>query len=204
MPVDCSPERLQRALDALRSSRAFGDGAGSLYQCYYRRILGFFLRKLQGSPESEDLTQNVFLNVFSRGPKCPADLPGFEAYLGTAARNAYIDAVRRQPELRSLEDDPALAEERLSAPPSQEEEAILQERARKLQAALDQLSPGQRVCLLLRSQGRSLREIAGLRGCAEDTVKALLHQGRTRLRRLLKGDFADFDLREEGSPNERG
>ena|GEM_PF-367465 len=195
-PVDCSPERLQRALTALRSSRVFAEGAVPLYRCYYRRILGFFLRR--GSPESEDLTQNVFLNVFRKGSGCPADLPGFEAYLLTAARNAYLDSLKPWPELRSFEDDPALAEERLLAPPSQEEEAIRRERNRKVQEALDRLSPGQRFCIMgLHLHGMSVKEIARRRGCAEGTVRALLQQARKRLRQLLPGTFDDFDLRED-------
>jgi RNA polymerase sigma-70 factor, ECF subfamily len=188
-------------LDVLRSVGISEEGAGPLYRCYYRRVLGFFLRKFR-HPEPEDLTQKVFLNVFLRGPKCPADLPGFKAYLLKAARNAYLSAVSGRPEWPSLEDNPALVEERLLGAPSQEEEAIRRERAQKVKEALDRLSPGQRFCIMLYYEGWKANEIAGLRGRTEGAVKALLHQGLTRLRLLLEGDFNDFDVRED--LNERG
>jgi RNA polymerase sigma-70 factor (ECF subfamily) len=184
-------------LNILRAGGDRDQGAGVLWRCLYRKILGFFLRASRGSPESEDLTQNVFLNVFMRGSKCPADLQGFEAYLLRAARHEYISAVRKRLVLLSLEDNQGLAEEQLLAQPSQEEEAIRHQRAQKVKEVLDQLSPGQRFCLMLSYEGWKPKEIARLRGCAEGTVKALLQQGRVRLRLLLEGDFDDFDVRED-------
>lgn len=195
--VDCSPERLQRALNILRARGDRDQGAGVLWRCLYRKILGFFLRVSRGSPESDDLTQNVFLNVFMRGSKCPEDLKGFEAYLLKAARNEYIGSMRKRIVQLSLEDNAGLPEEQLLAEPSQEEEAIRHQRAQKVKEAIDRLSPGQRFCIMLHYEGWKTKEIAGLRGRTEGAVKALLHQGLKRLRLFLEGDFDDFDVRED-------
>ena len=55
-------------------------------------------------------------------------------------------------------------------------------------AALAALPPRQRDAVILRLlDGRSTRDTAALMGCAEGTVKALLHQGVTNLRARLGG-----------------
>jgi RNA polymerase sigma-70 factor (ECF subfamily) len=55
-------------------------------------------------------------------------------------------------------------------------------------AALAALPPRQRDAVILRLlDGRSTRETADVMGCAEGTVKALLHQGVTNLRSRLGG-----------------
>jgi RNA polymerase sigma-70 factor, ECF subfamily len=195
--VDCSPERLQRALDILRARGDRDQGAGVLWRCLYRQLLSWFLRYSRNSPESEDITQTAFLKVLQMGARCPADITGFKAYFRTVMKNTYIDILKRRRKWRSFEEEPTVAEECLLSPPSQEEEALRQERVQKVKEALDRLSPGQRFCIMLHYQGWKPKEIARLRGCKEGTVKALLHQGRSRLRLLLEGDFDDFDIREE-------
>ena len=59
---------------------------------------------------------------------------------------------------------------------------------RSIHAAVAALPPRQRDAVLLRIvEGRSTREAARIMGCAEGTVKALLHQGVERLRESMGG-----------------
>jgi RNA polymerase sigma factor (sigma-70 family) len=184
---ECGPDPLQRALDVLRAGGDPEQGYARLLRCFQKRILNV-IRRTSRLLDFEGLTQETLMNVLGKGAACPAKLKEFEAYLFRAARNACISALRNRPQWLSLEDDPALVEERLAAPPSQEEEAIRRQESEKIRKALDQLSPGQRRCLMLTVQGHSRREIARLRRCDEETVKALLYQGRLRLRELLRED----------------
>ena len=60
--------------------------------------------------------------------------------------------------------------------------------SRSIHAAVAALPPRQRDAVLLRIlEGRSTRETASIMGCAEGTVKALLHQGVERLRQSMGG-----------------
>ena len=188
-PADCSPERMQRALDILRSSGNVDEGLGLLWRCLRPQLLGFFRRHVRGSPEPDDLTQEVLLRVLGKGPTCPKDVAGLKKYLFKAARNAFIDHVEEQSRRWSLEVDLDRAQEEFSPEPSPEEQAHLEQWAQVFREALGQLSPGQHFCLkLYYYDGLNPAEIARLRGCSEGTVKALLDQGRKRLRALLKRD----------------
>jgi RNA polymerase sigma-70 factor (ECF subfamily) len=73
------------------------------------------------------------------------------------------------------------------------EEAVRRERARRVQAALLELTFEHRAVLVLREiEGLSCEEVAGALGVAEGTVKSRLFRAREALRRRL------VDLIEEG------
>ncbi len=71
---------------------------------------------------------------------------------------------------------------------AREAEPLSAAESRSIHAAVAALPPRQRDAVLLRIvEGRSTREAAGIMGCAEGTVKALLHQGVERLRESMGG-----------------
>jgi RNA polymerase sigma-70 factor (ECF subfamily) len=71
---------------------------------------------------------------------------------------------------------------------AEEAEPLSAAESRSIHAAVAALPPRQRDAVLLRIlDGRSTRETARIMGCAEGTVKALLHQGVERLRESMGG-----------------
>jgi RNA polymerase sigma-70 factor (ECF subfamily) len=64
-----------------------------------------------------------------------------------------------------------------------------QEKFRRLDAALQQLSEEHRVVVLLHdTEGYKLEEIEGMTGIPVGTIKSRLHRARGRLREILQGD----------------
>ncbi len=75
-----------------------------------------------------------------------------------------------------------------ASPVAEEPEPLSAAERRSIHAAVAALPPRQRDAVLLRIlEGRSTREATGILGCAEGTVKALLHQGVERLRESMGG-----------------
>ena len=71
------------------------------------------------------------------------------------------------------------------------EDAITREEKMDLYTALDQLKPEYRVVLILKYfEDLSIKEISDAIGITESNVKALLHRGRKKLRKILLEDMA--------------
>jgi RNA polymerase sigma-70 factor (ECF subfamily) len=98
------------------------------------------------------------------------------------ARNAQASAAAKRteplPETSGVS-DPVATEA------SAEESLLARERERVLKEALEQLSPAQRECLVLRSQGFKYREIAELLALSVSTVGENIQRGLTKLKDLL-------------------
>jgi RNA polymerase sigma-70 factor (sigma-E family) len=124
--------------------------------------------------EAEDLVQDALIRAFARPMRAPH--PGAaEAYVRVIMVNLFIDSARRRsrrtraaPLLRVAQVTPDLADDVVSR------SAML--------AALRDLSPRQRSCVVLRYyEDLPLAEIAAALGVAEGTVKRYLSDAMTRL-----------------------
>lgn len=69
---------------------------------------------------------------------------------------------------------------------SVEESLLAKERINRVNRAMDQLSPAQRECLILRSQGLKYREIAGILNLSTSTVGENIQRGLDKLRGVDK------------------
>ena len=175
-----------------------------VFEDYAPAVTSFFARRGFGPEDCRDLTQETFLKAF-RG------LPRFrkEAELRTwvlrIAANVWKNALRSsQAEKRSaaktvsLEEIQSLAKPlaRVAAPhregrPSGPLDRVIRsEEQRMLRAAMEELPPKMRRCVLLRvDRGLKYREIASLMSVTEDTVKTQLYQARQRLKDRLGDHF---------------
>lgn len=177
---NCSAERLQKALDALRRDAPAEDGSLVLWRCRYRQVLGWFQGWTRQSPEAEPMASDVLWDVVRRKGDCPADLAGFDAYLWTAARYRLLSEVRRSARWQRVDLEALTVP--LALPATQEDDVLRAERSRKLEDALAQLSAAQQFCMVQRHvYGRSRAEIASLRNCDVETVKTHLRLARRRL-----------------------
>jgi RNA polymerase sigma-70 factor (ECF subfamily) len=72
--------------------------------------------------------------------------------------------------------------------PSSEDELLRRERLAQVQAAVNRLSPQQRLCLHLRTEGFRYREIAEILGVTDSTVYENLRRGLSRLIKDFHGE----------------
>ncbi len=143
-------------------------------------VFGFLRHSLGDRWAAEDVTQQVFLEVWQRGPAYDPDRASPLTWVMTIARSRAIDHHRRRvPEPR----DPAGAE-RLDEGADSELDDLL-ERWR-LSALLGRL-PAQESDLLRRRfyEGRSQAEIAADTGVPLGTVKSRMTSGLAKLREEL-------------------
>jgi RNA polymerase sigma-70 factor (ECF subfamily) len=205
-----------RAPDSLvlHHARRLHDPAGReaahryLHDAYYDRLRGFFSRQGLGPEKARDLTQETFLRV-SRGSGEFASAEELEAWLFRIARNVYLNdqrnrrAKKRDAAEQSLEQWME-AHGSVPEPPGNETESPLEaylerERHVLLARSLTKLPAKMRRCFVLRlHHGLSYQEIADRLGVSIGTVKAHLHQARSR----LNDELADLVDRSE-PPGER-
>ena len=173
-----------------------GDRAAftALVEKYKQPVVNFVCRSLRDEAESEDLAQNVFLQVYKSRARYERTAK-FSTWLFTIARNLCLNEIRRRSRhpAESLEETHAENEDQ---PQRQYEdkkvflpvENVLHgELSRKIEEALADLPENQRTAILLcRQDELSYEEIAKILGCSLSATKSLIHRGRETLKEKLK------------------
>ena len=148
------------------------------------RPLWAYLRRVTGSPElADDLVQDAFHRLL-KAPLGHADEALLAAYLYRIATNLVRDDWRRQSRWRRwLSPDPPPVET-AAASEAPEDGTMRRDVAR----AMAKLKPRERALLwLAHVEGRDHREIAGILGLKEGSVRVLLFRARARMGTLLGG-----------------
>jgi RNA polymerase sigma-70 factor, ECF subfamily len=174
-----APSRADRRL-AARLRRRDPQALRDLYDDVGASVFGFLRHALGDRGAAEDVMQQVFLEVWQRGPDFDPRLGSPLTWVMTIARSRAIDHLRRRiPEPR----DPAGAAGEDA--PADFELDELHERWR-LAALLGRL-PVQEADVLRRRfyEGRSQAEIAAETGVPLGTVKSRMVAGLARLREAL-------------------
>ena len=163
---------------------------------HHRRVYGLCYR-FTGSPaDAEDLTQDVFLKIYSNLASFDTGRGSLQVWITTMTRNLLVDNFRRTKNQRatsSLDDGWDQTEElkpvdRLTSQgPSPHEMAANKELQKMVQAALSHVSVELREAVILRDlQDMDYKEIAQVLGIPEGTVKSRISRGRAELARLLE------------------
>ena len=160
---------------------------------YKAKIYNYIYRMTGSSEDAEDLTQEVFIRMYTsidsfRGQS------SLNTWLFRIAGNLCIDRFRRsknRPPAYSL-DEPAgdAAQTQEIADRTYEPHRLLEnvEMAEQIQQALSQLPEKLRATLLLHDiEGMPYEEIAQVVGCPLGTVKSRLFNARMHLRQQLSG-----------------
>jgi RNA polymerase sigma-70 factor, ECF subfamily len=175
--------------DAARE--AFAD----LVESQQRRASRLALYLLRDPTEADEAVQDAFVKVFTHITSYREDLP-FEAWFNRILTNTCRDRRksrrrRQRWELGGLDRDAdhgSWIETVKSLGPSPEDSLLGQERREALAAAVDQLPARQReVFLLCHAEGQSPREVGGLTGLNESTVRVHLFRALRKLRSVLEG-----------------
>ncbi len=167
-----------------------------LVRAQHRRVYGLCYR-FTGSPvDAEDLTQEVFLKIYSNLASFDFRRGSLEVWIAAMTRNLLVDNFRRTRNQRatsSLDDGWESAEElkpvdRLVAGGlSPHDSAAKKELAKMVQEALARVSVELREAVILRDlEDLDYKEIAQVLGIPEGTVKSRISRGRAELARLLE------------------
>jgi len=167
-----------------------------LVRTHHRRVYGLCYRFTNNSADAEDLTQDVFLKIYSNLASFDMARGSLQVWITTMTRNLLVDNFRRTRNQRatgSLDEGWDMTDElkpidRLTATgASQHEVAAQKELAGMVQAALAQVSVELREAVILRDlQDLDYKEIAQVLGIPEGTVKSRISRGRAELARLLE------------------
>jgi RNA polymerase sigma-70 factor, ECF subfamily len=126
---------------------------------------------------SEDIIQETFLRLVRHTANANPD-DDFRGWVFRVAHNLSMDLHRSERRrFRGNETDAnPVSQEWVDPAPNPEEMILLSERLRRLRAALSQLTPKQRECLLLRAKGLRYREIAVVLGVSVQRVGELMQR----------------------------
>ena len=167
-----------------------------LVRTHHRRVYGLCYRFTGNPTDAEDLTQDVFLKVYSNLSSFDTGRGSLQVWITTMTRNLLVDNFRRTRNLRatgSLDEGWESVEElkpidRLTSKSQSPHEAAAQkELAKMVQSALARVSVELREAVILRDlQDMDYKEIAQVLGIPEGTVKSRISRGRAELARLLE------------------
>jgi RNA polymerase sigma-70 factor (ECF subfamily) len=166
---------------------------------YDRTVLSIALKYTGNTDDAKDLYQEVFIRAY-RGINNFQFRSEFSTWLYRIAVNVCLSYKNRNKEyLRvsiNVEDDDTdftkdASEQLVYEGSSPEEAAVGSELAEIVVAALETLSPRQKITFVLKHyEGYKIREIAEMLNCKEGTVKKYLFDAIKNLRKKLNGIYA--------------
>ncbi|HKD60975.1 MAG TPA: sigma-70 family RNA polymerase sigma factor [Terracidiphilus sp.] len=167
-----------------------------LVRSHHRRVYALCYRFTGNAADAEDLTQDVFLKIYSNLSSFDTARGSLQVWITTMTRNLLVDNFRRTRNQRATdsldagwdETDELRPVDRLQASgASPHEKAAQKELARMVQGALAKVSVELREAVILRDlQDMDYKEIAQVLSIPEGTVKSRISRGRAELARLLE------------------
>jgi len=161
-----------------------------LYRSHSKHVYSVCLRVLRNPADAEDMTQQVFLQLFRKIGTFRGD-SGFSTWLHRVTVNAVLMHLRRKKPTEMLvqsldEPNPDRDAPRELGP---DDTSMLGAVDRlNLKRAISRLPPGYKRFFLLHVIGFRHREIARRLRCTVGCSKSQLHKARKRLQRLLGGE----------------
>ncbi len=156
----------------------------TIYDCYHRLVYGIALRILGDSMAAEDVTQAVFIKVWS-APEAFRD-GNFGAWIGRVARNRSLDFLRS----RAVRGEGEFATD-IAVDASLDDVVFAELDAARVRAALAQLPADQREPIELGFFcGVTHEEIARRSDIPLGTIKTRIRTGLRKLRSLLEAGVA--------------
>jgi RNA polymerase sigma-70 factor, ECF subfamily len=156
-----------------------------IYQRHHRRVYSICLRMLQNAYEAEDLTQDVFIQLYRKIGSFRGD-SAFTTWLHRMTVNQVLMHFRKR--TVKFEKTTEEGETPVQVVPGTESPfkmPIVDKIA--LENAIDQLPAGYKNVFMLHDvEGFEHEEVAKILGCSVGTSKSQLHKARLKLQKLLK------------------
>ncbi len=163
-----------------KAQKGDGEAFGKLYDAYVTRIYRFIFLRVGNRHDTEDLTQQVFMNAWQHVGDYEAKGFPFTSWLYRIAVNAVIDHYRTARSTQPLETVP---EEIVAQPARFEEDLGHALDFNRIRTALVHLEEDQQNVILMRFvDDLTTREIAQALGKTEGAIRVIQH----RALKLLK------------------
>lgn len=156
-----------------------------LYQRHYRRVYSLCLRMLANPTEAEDLTQEVFVQLYRKIGSFRGE-SAFTTWLHRMTVNQVLMHFRkRSVRLEKTTDEGDEFKDIIQAGTERPQAMPVVDRI-ALDRAIAELAPGYRTVFVLHDiEGYEHEEVAEMLGISVGTSKSQLHKARMRLRGLL-------------------
>jgi RNA polymerase sigma-70 factor (ECF subfamily) len=179
---------LAKATDfELATAASQGDMAAfeEVYRRHHRRVYSVCLRMLQNASEAEDLTQDVFIQLYRKIGSFRGD-SAFTTWLHRMTVNQVLMHFRKRTvKFEKTTEEGETPVQIVSGTSNPEKMRIVDKIA--LDNAIDQLPTGYKNVFVLHDvEGFEHEEVARILGCSVGTSKSQLHKARLKLQKLLK------------------
>ena len=157
-----------------------------IYRLHHKRVYSICFRMLRNASDAEDLTQQVFIQLFRKLHTFRGE-SSFTTWLHRMTVNQVLMHFRRRVvKTEKTTEDGTTPIRIVSGTENPSRMALIDRIA--LNQAIGQLPPGYRMVFILHDvEGFEHDQIGKILGCAVGTSKSQLHKARQRLRQLLTG-----------------
>jgi RNA polymerase sigma-70 factor (ECF subfamily) len=155
-----------------------------IYQRYHRRTYSLTMRMTNNTSEAEDLTQEVFIQLFRKAGSFRGD-SAFSTWLHRLTVNQVLMHFRRRSvKNEKVSDDGEMPEQTVHGTANPNKMPVVDRIA--LKNAIAELPNGYRNVFVLHDvEGYEHEEVARMMGISVGTSKSQLHKARLKLRGLL-------------------
>ena len=166
------------------------EGFTFLYENTYRNKLYIAMKYMKNEQDAMDILQDAYIKAFARLDSLQ-DANAFPGWMSTIVANTAINALQKKKavlfsDLQNENDEGDvfeynLEDENMSTQP--EMACTVQETQDMVRELIDSLSDEQRICVLMfHLEGYSIKDIATVLNCSENTVKSRLNYGRKNIK----------------------
>ena len=165
---------------------------GELVYRYQDRLFNTVYRLLDNAEDAHDVVQDAFVNAYQSLDSFKGDSLFF-TWLYRIAVNTAISHKRKQRMVFSINggrNGEAVIDPLDESPTARPDHALEKaDQERRIQKALNQLSPEHRAVLILKDmEGQKYEEMAEILQVPIGTIRSRLHRARTEMRELLENE----------------
>ncbi|MBX9917622.1 MAG: sigma-70 family RNA polymerase sigma factor [Nitrosomonas sp.] len=161
-----------------------------LYETTLNRVYGVALRITRNAQAAEEVSEDVYWQVWREAPRFDAQRGNVTAWLLTIARSRALDYLRKADDAELCEEPEALLLDEPSHEGDPQDLLAATQNNAKLNQALQQLEPVQRQLVAMAFfRGLTHEEIAAFSNMALGTVKSHIRRALKQLHDVLEDDL---------------
>lgn len=166
------------------------EALAALYDRHAPSLLALARRILSGSPDAEDVVQEVFVHVWNQAARYDPSRSSFSTWLVLITRSRAIDRLRNRKVVERTHEASQAAVPLEHASPEGAEAVLMRERRERVRREMENLPPEQRqVIEMAFYQGLTQSEIAAQADLPLGTVKTRTLLAMKKLRGALRAEI---------------